>query len=1215
MAMRFWLKLLLAVVAVLVAAVVTMPWWLGWVARPVAKSFGVRYERYERVGYSRFRLTNLRIERPAVTVDVAQVEAAQPLAWWWLSLRGGAAVTAEHWRVVVPSREPAADPRVTGLPSLAGLLHQVTSELDRWISHAELHDGAVSWPKGGLTLTEGEWNGDAFTFHTLKLYGRTLNGKIAAKDQDTFVVQATEPDLGGDITATWQGADVNGRLHFWEQPAEITARFPNEGWVPDLAQLKAAGWELAADRLNLGAQYDRVHGDAQLEWKDRAFTAGLTLNAAPKAKADAPEFAVKASARGDASAVTVESLHVDTPFAQGDLSAPVSYRFGGGLEGGPAKLTVQADLGRQPWFDLAGDATGDVEIERDGSGARLEFRLAGKKLQRGGLIAQRATVRGSLRWPQLELTEADIELDHGDRITARGTVDLEQHSVAKAAVHAEFGSALVARWLPEGTNWLRATIDAEAAGPWDALKHHGKVTIAHAHSGPLKLFEVAADWSGRGRTADEVNLTVTDDGARLDAAGRVTGQAVEISQLKLTAADAGELALAEPATIAWAPALKVGPLHLRGGDTDLSLTWQGGEQGAFALRANQLSSTWLAAWLPTAGPAWQIAELKAAGRRAGDGITFNASLRGRISADQRTADVALEAQGDEAGVQLTRLDVTQGDKVLTHATGRLPLAWNDFPRPHWRIDEDQPIALDIDSATASPLWPMLAAQAGVELTDASAKAKVEGTLRRPEGDLHVNIGRIRMADGKRAELVPDIEDFALAIHADRDVITLPSLTGRLAGQKFDAAGRLPMGDERWSALWSSPRRFDWGKVDGHLELAHADLAPIARHVTALPLAQGTLDGRIEAKAGKFSGTLKLRDGLSRSLGALGIMQDIDADIVLDGRRLQFRRLGGRLGGEPVTLQGGVTWPAGDPAPTLDLSLKGENLPLIRRPGLLLRGDLDLAARTDGGITRITGQATLRDGLVLADLSTLLPTGRRGVERRPPYFAVGAEPFNEWQLGVEIRGDRAVRIRTAVFKGTASAHFQLTGTLGEPRAIGEATVDQAQVLFPFATFNVQLGVVRLRASDPYSPELVLNAVSHRHDYEIRLNVTGSPEQPIVAFSSNPPLDSSQVLLMVMTGQSPADDPAARTGQQRLTQLGAYLGRGLFGDLGGENRLEIVAGEQTSQQGRETYEIEYKLGDKWSLTGEYDRFDDYNAGLKWRVYTQDSQPDDSDDADKK
>ena len=207
----------------------------------------------------------------------------------------------------------------------------------------------------------------------------------------------------------------------------------------------------------------------------------------------------------------------------------------------------------------------------------------------------------------------------------------------------------------------------------------------------------------------------------------------------------------------------------------------------------------------------------------------------------------------------------------------------------------------------------------------------------------------------------------------------------------------------------------------------------------------------------------------------------------------------------------------------------------------------------------------------------------------------------------------VRVRTTVYNGVASGFFQLGGTLGEPRAVGQLTVDQGQVLFPFASFKVQQGAVRLREADPFHAVVSLNATSQRRDYQLRLEVTGELPTPNILITSTPALEAADVLLMVMTGQVPAstsDTASSATGSsgQRFALLGAYLSRGLFQDLGfsGEDRLEISAGEHISRSGRETYEFEYKLGQRWSLTGEYDEFDAYNAGLKWRVYTEEGTP---------
>src|SRR5436305_369944 len=75
-------------------------------------------------------------------------------------------------------------------------------------------------------------------------------------------------------------------------------------------------------------------------------------------------------------------------------------------------------------------------------------------------------------------------------------------------------------------------------------------------------------------------------------------------------------------------------------------------------------------------------------------------------------------------------------------------------------------------------------------------------------------------------------------------------------------------------------------------------------------------------------------------------------------------------------------------------------------------------------------------------------------------------------------------------------------------------------------------------------------------------------------------------------------------QRAQSLVLFVGGDLLAKLGfgddKEQRLTIQSGEQLSEQGRPTYNVEYELTPRWSLVGEYDRFNAYNAGLKSRIY---------------
>jgi translocation and assembly module TamB len=291
---------------------------------------------------------------------------------------------------------------------------------------------------------------------------------------------------------------------------------------------------------------------------------------------------------------------------------------------------------------------------------------------------------------------------------------------------------------------------------------------------------------------------------------------------------------------------------------------------------------------------------------------------------------------------------------------------------------------------------------------------------------------------------------------------------------------------------------------------------------------------------------------------------------------------------------------------LSLALKGENLPLVRQAGLLLRGDLDM--RLSGGgseDTRVTGTVRLRDSLALTDLRSLIPKGgpRGAPARRAPYFSIEAEPFARWVLDIEVTGSRFLRFRTPVFSGLASASARLGGTVREPRAVGELTLDEGSVTLPFATFRTRQGAVSLTEANASDPRIAVVAEGRRLGYDLRLEVAGTVTDPTVSLSSSPPLESAEVLLMVMAGEAPLGE-ARYSGQQRIMRLGTFLGQSLLSRIRSDparaERFSFTTGEQVSRQGRETYGFEYPLDDRWTLMGEYDEFDEYNLGLKWRAF---------------
>ncbi len=1189
--------------ACLAAALAALPWWLGPAGRPVARLFGVTVGTYERLGYARFRVTDVRVERPAATVTTQSAEADTPLLWLWRWAAGRETlITVGPWRVEAhpTGKTPGKPERVTGMPSLHAVLLRVGAGLRFWLPHAQLAAGTVTWPKGGLSLARAEWRRPALTVAQLQLYGRTLDGTVAT-DPAKFSAQVTDAATGAKAQLEWAGAVIRGTAEYEKHPLKLSTTFPANGWVPAEMLAEAPQFDLPAEPLKLGAQYSRVRGGGRFEWQQDHFAVTLHAQADPRAGAPAPALEAHAEAHGDRQSVTIAALHVNMPFATADLTAPVTLGYDGRLRGEPARLTVQADLAKQPWFTASGTARGTVTVTADRA---QEFELESSGVRMRDFSLKQVHVRGVLRWPRLEISQGDAQLDDASRASVKGALDLKTRELDGVAAEAQFDSAWFARWLPAGTQWEKTELTVNASGPLRAPAHHGTVKISGASLAPWQPLDLEAAWKGRGAAVEDFTVRAVAGRSSLEAAGAVDAQRLQLRALKFAPDEAAAWQLEAPATIAWAPTLRLDNLRLRSADGHLALNREDTQNAARMIELANFDSVWLRDWVKLAGPAWRVHHLRAAGRLAAGALVFNAQLSGQIALKPQAAQVALTARGDAQGVRLEELKVLGDGRVLTQASGHFPAVWDAHTTPHLRIDDRAAFELQAHTEPDSPLWAMLTELTGFALVNPTAHAQLAGTLREPKGEFNVRADRLAAVSGEFKDRMPEITGLALAARADRGELLLDSFAAKVDGQVISAAGKLPLGDEGWRELVRDPAGYAWRAGEGHIEIPDADLAPLARRVPEFVAAQGRLRAQVELKrGGDLAGELHLTNAATRPIDPLGVVQEIDADLALAGRTLEVRSWSGKIGGQPVVLQGTVELPPRG-RPRLALSLKGENLPLVRRVGLLVRTNLDLRADTaDNGVTTVSGTVTLRDGLVLAELAALLPSGPRTAQRQPPYFAVEAQPFRFWPLAVEVRGPRAVRIRTTVFNGTASPHFRLGGTLGEPRAVGDLTIDEGRVRFPFATFAVQFGAARLQEADPYHPQLNVNATARYHDYELRMEATGPLEAPNVVLSSNPPLEAAQVLLMVTSGQSPETDAAARTGTQRLTRLGTFLGQGLFQDLGGEpSRLEISTGARVSQQGRETYEITYQLGDRWALTGEYDQFDDYNAGLKWRAWKQ-------------
>ncbi len=1199
--------------AALLLGAVTLPWWLGAALRRAGESRGLTFARYERIGYTRFALHDAKVRVGDVRVTVSRIEADTPPVAWW---RRGE-VVAGSWTVEVAGRKTDAvvQPTNRGWVPLHDQLQRIAAQVERWAPRVTTQAGTVRWPGAELTCASAAWAERALAVKELAY--RELKADVTlAFPADALRLALSGATFGATLES--RGGNVQGEVTVWEQRAALIARFGERGWLPTEAALQAEDWNVPGEKLKLGEAYAAVRGRGKIEWREQKVLADFAVTGEPVKGKSVPPLEATLRGQGDAEAFTVETLNATLPGIVARLSEPVTVERSGRFRQSGARFTVEADLAKQPWFAAKGGVTGEARwVANLGQAPVVEFQLAARDMAAADWAASLVEAKGQFDWPRVRVSEGTLAGTAGEKLAWRGGWDFVTKEILAAVAEGTIRRATVARWVPAGVAFDEVTVKAEAAGGLKDLKYAGQAQAEGVKFGALNPIGLTLTWAGHGAAVESFAVEAKAGATTIVTEGTASAESVRLTRWELAQSAEVRLRLTEPAMIRWRPALAVDALHLAGpeGAVDAAVSW--GETGRVELAAKNFSSTWLSELGAWGGPAWRLNSLAANGAWDRGPMTFSLKSTAQVELGEgKSAVVKASAQGDKSGVRIEELSVVEAEKSVVKVVGKLPLRLSPAGARPVEFEPDGALVLDVTTDASAAFWQELKGLTGFELKEPEAVAHVTGTWARPQGTVRVKAARASVDAARFERPMPTLESLDVELAGDAGALRLEKLAVSVEGQTVRASGRLPVAEGKWREHLANPAAWFQSGAEGKIEVPDADVAALARFLPVFVAPKGRLQADVSYRAGALGGTLRLSDAATRPLGPLGVLQEVTADLAFAGRKLELRSVTAQSGGQTVTLSGNVALPDGVTAGgdgtamadalKFDVALKGENLPFVRQTGVLVRGDLDLKLTSPAsGPPLIAGTVRLRESLFLSDVRALLPGGARTKARTPPYFAVETVPYDDWRLEVAVQGEKFLKLRTALFNGVASAKFQLGGTLGDPLLRGEATIDEGTVKLPFATFAVQEGRVSLTPEQGVEPQVSFVGTVRRLNYDLRMEASGPASAPQLVFSSSPPLESGQVLLLVMAGESPHDEAAA-SDRARMARLGTFLGQSLLASLGGDSeaseRLSLSTGENVSRQGRETYGIEYRLSERWSLTGEYDEFDDFNAGVKWRVFSK-------------
>jgi translocation and assembly module TamB len=1235
-----WMKRLgmggVVILLLILLAVAALPLWFPWATGAALNRLGVEYASYERVGYGRLALKEVRYFQEGLEVEAKRVEAFGPTGWLWNLTRGLDAVdylTVSDWRVTLEEAEEAIvrpeDEDRDKVISIYDIFSDVEGFLPmvvRWVPRASLGSGTVQVADRVIEVAGAEWHQGRLAAEVLdRRLGQTI---LFAGDVGQGLPFSLEGNLDPfpfsivlslsrveDFLAVRSEASLAGNLLVAE------AEFPREGYLPETARFRSDNFRLPAGYLDFEG-YQDIRGSLLMEWKEGLFGVNLIGQADPVRDwaSRLPPLRIEASVRGDLESLVVEELEIRSPWLVANLSDPVAVSYSGELLSDTSFFAVAADLSKQPFVDLEGLLQGGIRISPGEELVPLiDFNLEVADLAGFELELARVEVNGRLKWPELGVAAAVIEGPDGSLVTASAVMDLDTMEISAGRIEGTAQSAMVAPWMPETVGFTTASLTGQFEGPVGALRHEGSVSVEAITAPGTHLMQGRINWKGEQENLSDFALDLMAGEGRLQVEGatRLGEESFELFLGSVWLGREGKTLLQSVG-----PSLLVADWKGLGIALSLDellwtheerlirlsaeLSWP--ERGWFSVDLRDLETDLVGDFFAVDTDFFRLLEASLSGSWDEGPINFEVLADIRVELEEDQIQVGMDITGDGDELRVSQLRASTQGKSLVSAEGRLPVSVWPGRDAILQIQEEGEIDFRARTEPGAPFWNRLGDLTGIHLEDPKLSLLVSGTPVAPRGHLIGASPALVLRALDTGEGGPSLQFTNLTIRTLFDVekLFLEELSLDVEGQRVEAEATLPMGTKEWQALVRQGRIPEWERLFGRLTVPEARVAAFTRFAPTILSPQGVLEADIAIlPGGQLDGLLTLKNAATRPIMPLGAIRDGTARVVFRERTAYLEEISAAIGGERVALTGRIDLPFEQPL-AFNVAMKGSNLPLARQPGVVIRGDLDLLARSEGGaVPTLSGRVDLRDSFYVAHLRLMPGGGVATPDRRPPFFSIEQKPFADWRLNVDIRGPGFLNIRGPIFQGELSSTFSLSGTLEEPRAIGAASIDEGRVRFPFASMSIDQGEIALRREDPFTPQLFIVASGQAFGYDITMEITGTAETPAIEFISNPPLSSEQTLLMVTTGELPREEIRFTT-QQRASRFAIYFGRNLLYELTGDDaagdRLTIRSGEQVSEGGRETMAIEFRLTDRWSVTGEYDRFDEYNAGLKWNIFSR-------------
>ncbi len=328
----------------------------------------------------------------------------------------------------------------------------------------------------------------------------------------------------------------------------------------------------------------------------------------------------------------------------------------------------------------------------------------------------------------------------------------------------------------------------------------------------------------------------------------------------------------------------------------------------------------------------------------------------------------------------------------------------------------------------------------------------------------------------------------------------------------------------------------------------------------------------------------------------GLMQparQINGRINLTPALVTLEDISGRMNKGRFHLNGQVELKSFQPQ-RVDVRLNTAALP-VHLPDLLvvnLNSDLHFHGTPDK--SALTGEIVILEGTYYQDIDLSLLKIAQSTRRKKREFSSQRPPIKapflknlEFDIAVRRRNPFVVDNNLAYLE--INPNLEVNGSINEPVVSGQAEVEAGEVTFNEKTFEIRRGIIEFLNPYKIEPTIDLQSEATIRKWTIFLNIRGTPDQLRFNLTSEPPEEQSDLLALILTGQTARE--LGQSGGKGSTlsseMIAAYLGKSLGEDIGkmaGLDLFEVQSAGKGTEDDPETVTVTVgkELSDRMGVT---------------------------------